>query len=463
VKYVRRFLTEFGKHYGSNPALLGVRLGPTANYGEAQYPATGAWGYRGRPLHTHLGYWVGDDNAAADFRRWLSPRYATIDDLNKAWGGPAFQSFEDIKPFLPITALNTRMRKDFSTWYMDAMTGWCEKWAKWAREAMPNVSIFQSSGGWGAVEIGTDYIAHTKSMAALEGGIRLTNENDSYVNNFCVTRPAASAARFYGTMFGTEPAGFSSRRGVMNRLFNIVTNDGKHLFFYHGNLYDNDQAIDGWLANAPLLDQRAQPMVDVGVLYPDTANKLDDSIMRHLNASVLFQSAYAMRSVMDYDFVGEQMILDGALERYKVLVFLAGRVTEKPVLERIDQWVRSGGTVIYPLREGSRLVPLATVEGDSSIFEKWQSGDTGGGRVLLYAWHADRKYYLAYVRKQLGGMAAIRPEVRRALAINKPEETYWSVLRNGRLVLLNYGDDRATVRLPGGKTLKIEPYTIVVE
>jgi hypothetical protein len=48
-KYVRRFLGEFGKHYAARPSLLGIRLGPSGNYGEAQYPATGAWGYKGRP------------------------------------------------------------------------------------------------------------------------------------------------------------------------------------------------------------------------------------------------------------------------------------------------------------------------------------------------------------------------------------------------------------------------------
>ncbi len=463
VKYVRRFLTEFGKHYGANPALLGVRLGPSANYGEAQYPASGAWGYRGKTLHTHLGYWVGDDGAAAAFRAWLRTRYAGIGELNKAWGGATYASFDAVKPFLPVSALNARMRKDFTTWYMEAMTNWCGQWAKWAREAMPNVDIYQSSGGWGAVVIGTDYIAHTKSMAALHGGIRLTNENDSYVNNFCVTRPAASAARFYGAKFGTEPAGFGTRRGVINRLFNIVANNGQHLFYYFGNLYDNDQAIDGWLKYARLLDQREQPLTEVAAFYPDTANKLDDGVMSHLYGSTFFAPAYALRSLMDYDFAGEQMILDGALEHYKVLVFLAGRVTEKNVLAKIDAWVRAGGTVIYPLREGSRQVPFTTVEGDRAVFDRWLAGDTGKGRALVYTWHPERKLYLEYIKKQLLAMPALRPELKRALAMEKPEETYWSVTASGKLVLLNYGDDTATVRLPGSKALTVAPYSIVIE
>jgi hypothetical protein len=144
-------------------------------------------------------------------------------------------------------------------------------------------------------------------------------------------------------------------------------------------------------------------------------------------------------------------------------LFLAGRVAEKPVLERIDQWVRSGGVVIYPLREGSRQVPLSTVEGDSAIFDRWQAGDTGKGRVVIYGWHPDQRYYLAFVRDQLRKMPAIRSEIRRALSMEKPEETYWAVLTNGKLVLLNYSDDPATVQLPGGRRLRIDPYAIVVE
>ncbi|MEN6605279.1 MAG: family 14 glycosylhydrolase, partial [Bryobacteraceae bacterium] len=86
TKYVRRFLSEFGKHYGSRPSLLGVRLGPSGNYGEAQYPASGNWGYRGRNLHTHLGYWAGDPDASVAFRAWVKSRYSGVKALNDAWG-----------------------------------------------------------------------------------------------------------------------------------------------------------------------------------------------------------------------------------------------------------------------------------------------------------------------------------------------------------------------------------------
>ena len=42
--FVKKYLHELGKHYNDNPNVFGVRLGPSGNYGESQYPATGNWG-----------------------------------------------------------------------------------------------------------------------------------------------------------------------------------------------------------------------------------------------------------------------------------------------------------------------------------------------------------------------------------------------------------------------------------
>lgn len=462
-KYVRRFLTEFGKHYGSRKVLLGVRLGPSANYGEAQYPATGNMLYQGRPLHTHIGYWAGDPDASVVFGKWVRSRYPTVAALNHSWG-THYDSFEQVKTFLPVTALSPRMRVDFSTWYMDAMSDWCGKWAKWAREAMPHTSIYQSSGGWGAVPIGTDYTAQAKTTAELHGGIRLTNENDSYLNNFTATRMAASAARFYGAKLGFEPAGFSSARGVMARVFNTLTNDGDHLFYYGGNFTDNDEAAALWIEHAPMLDERAKPLTEIAVFYPDTANKLDDDVMRYRQASTFFERVHALRTMTDFDYASEQMIVDGALDRYKVLVFLWGRVTEKPVLERIDRWVKAGGIILYPLRQQGRDGLLNTVENDSHIAEDWRAGKTGKGRVIFFDGYPEpAKYYVWFVQSTLRGLAELRPEIHDALQIQSSGEVFWSVLSSGRLALLSYDDHEARVKLANGKTLVLKPYTVVLQ
>ena len=461
-KYVRRFLLEFGKHYANRKTLLGVRLGPSGNYGEAQYPATGAMGYRNRGLHTHLGYWAGDAGASVVFRTWLRERYPSIAALNTAWV-TEYRSFDDVKTFLPQTAHTSRMRLDFSNWYMEAMSDWCDQWAKWAREAMPRTSIYQSSGGWGAVEIGTDYTAHAKSMAALHGGIRLTNENDSYLNNVGATRLAMSAARFYGAKIGSEPAGFSSVRGVEGRLYNAITNNAGHLFYYHGNLFDNDQAVEAWIRQAPLLNQRAKPAAEIAVFYPDTDNRLNDEVLSKLKASAFFQRIQPLRSVTDYDFASEQMILDGALDRYKVLIVAWAHTTEKPVLERIARWVEAGGVLIYPERQHARDGGFFTVEGDKTIWTAWQKGDTGKGRVIFFRGHPEPvHYYISFLRDELRKLEALSGATRAALAMDKPEESYWCLLEGGKLALMNYDDEPSTIRLADGRTLQIAPYTIQI-
>jgi hypothetical protein len=302
-------------------------------------------------------------------------------------------------------------------------------------------------------------------MAKIKGGVRMTNEGDDFARNFCITRMAASATRFYGAKLGYEPAGFGTARGVMARLFNTITTGAEHLFYYYNNLYSNDQAIDMWLRYAPLLDRRLAPMMDVAVFYPDTANKLSDDVIRWPAASAFYQRVEALRAETDFDYVSEPMIEDGALDRYKVLVFLWGDVTEKPVIERIDRWLRAGGTVIYPsLRQARGAAPLSTIEGDASLSRRWQQGDTGQGRVLFFDGHPQPlTEYCRFVRNELRAMANVRPQIRRALSMEKPPNVYWSVLSNGQLVLLNFGDNQAAVRLERGKTLRLAPYSIVME
>ncbi len=341
------------------------------------------------------------------------------------------------------------------------MSQWCEQWAIWSREALPQTTIHQSSGGWGPVQIGTDYSYQARSMKKVRGGMRLTNEGDDFPDNFTITRMASSAARFYGIPLGYEPGGFASKRGVMARLFNAVTTDAVHLFYYLGNLTANDQALDAWLKYSPLLDQRAKPVIDVAAFYPDTALKLDDELVRYRWASTFFTVGRTLREQVDFDYASEPMILDGALDRYKVLLFLWGSVTEKPVLERMDEWVRRGGTLVFaPSPRGNP----ATVEGDATLAAKWLAGDTGKGRVVL--WRGDlipAQSYAEFVREMLLKMPSIRAETRAALRMEKPASAFWSVLENGKLALLNFSNRPATVTLATGDRVTIPPYEMAME
>ena len=155
--------------------------------------------------------------------------------------------------------------------------------------------------------------------------------------------------------------------------------------------------------------------------------------------------------------------MDGALARYKVLVFLAERTTETPVLEAIDRWVRQDVIAIYPVRQASFAVPRTNVEGDASLWHRWHSGDTGKGKVQFCESHPVHGPYTRYLAQVLPTLEVLSPATRGAMRMQKPEDTYWSLLTTGKLALLNDGDAPATVRLDGGKRIRIEPYAIRME
>lgn len=459
IPHVKRFLQAFGAHYDGKPELMGVRLGPSGNYGESQYPASGDWGYEWQPHHCHLGYWAADAYAGPAFQQFLAERYhGGIAVLNQKWT-TQFKDFGEIQPFHPAHARTQQMRVDFQDWYVGAMTDWCEKWAIWAREAMPRTEIDQSVGGWGFMEAGTDFTLQTRSMLKMNGGVRVTNEDDSFALNFFLTRLIASAARFYKVKLGYEPAGFASVRGVMARLFNTITTNGGHLFYYHPNLLDNDQAIEAWIKHASLLDLRDEPLIDVAAYYPDTLIKLNDEVLRHLYAGAFPQRVSALRPLVDFDFCSEPMIQDGALAQYKVLLFLWGNVVDESILNQIDAWVRAGGIVIYPLRSAT---PLGTVTDDFSVYKRWLRGDTGQGKVIIFRGDFEPpQRYAHFIKNQLLKLRQVlHPLTIEMLRLRRPDEVYISVLKNGKMVILNFNDEPVRVEISDENFARIEPYSI---
>jgi len=457
-RHVSRVLRAFGDHYDRTGTLQGVRLGPSGNYGESQYPAGGNWSARGRPLHIHIGLWAGDQYARAEFRGCMARQYGAIDTLNQAWGSD-FPSFDDIPATLPVTMLSKRRRIDFNQWYTRSMSDWCAWWAQEAAQAMPNTSIYQSAGGCGFLEAGTSYTEQAEAMAALGGGIRLTNETDSFEQNFYATRLAATAARLYGVDLGYEPASSHTARGVAGRIFNTTTTDADHFFTYGNNIFYHPMAIDRWLTYARLLDTRQPPVVDVAVYYPETMNQLEDATFRHLYAWGFNPRARAIRRVVEVDYLDEKLIREGFLGRYKVLVFVWGNTIEGDVQRVIDDWMKRGGTVFYPSFPKGLL---QTVEGDGSVFQRWSLGDTGQG--AFHRFHGDMEpssLYAEFVAKRLRALDGLDPWTQAVLAMDLPDQLFVSIQQDGHLLALNYDDEAHTLDLAGGAPLLVPSYGII--
>ncbi len=462
LRHVERVLKAFGDHYEPMGVLEAVRLGPSGNFGEAQYPAGagGALGARGQKMHAHIGWWAGDDLARADFQAWLKERYSTLDALNRAWAED-FTNFDAIAPQLPETYRTPRGRLDMTAWYTDSMTEWCDHWAHATRAALPKTLIYESSGGWGFREAGTDFTGQAESMKAIgNGGIRLTNETDSFEQNFYATRLAATAARLYGIDLGYEPAGYHSARGVAGRFFSTLTTNGDNIYTRHNVLFEPPYAVDQWQRDFHLLDQRAEPVIDVAVYYPETMNQLDDSTFRHLYAWGFNTRAAEVRRRIDNDFLDERLIRQGYLDRYKVLVFCWGNIIEPDVQQKIDEWIRKGGVAIYPTYP---RVPQETTEGDQTIFRAWEKGDTGQG--TFHRFQGDMEpiaLYGDFIESILRGLDDLHPLTKQAMAVERPERVFVSALETGSLVLLNYREDAASVKLEGRLDEEMAPYSIRV-
>lgn len=456
--HVDRVLKAFADHYAPTGVLEAVRLGPSGNFGEAQFPAGagGALGYRGEPMHAHIGWWAGDAFARDSFRAFLRGRYTTIAALAEAWGEPA-AGFDDLAPRLPETYRTHRARLDMTEWYTESMSRWCGFWAGAARRALPDVPIYQSSGGWGYREAGTDFSAQAKSMRDIAGGIRLTNETDSFEQNVYAIRLAATAARRYGISLGYEPAGYHSARGVAARFFTTAATNGDNLYTRHSVLFADPYAVQKWLDGYHLLDERAEPLVDVAIYYPETMNQLDDGAFRHLYAWGFNPRAAEVRRRVDADFLDERLIRDGFLDRYRVLIFCWGNVIERDVQRRIDEWIRNGGVAIYPSYPRG---PQRTVEGDDSVFLAWERGDTGNGAFHRFPGDMEPiQLYGDFVESLLLNTTTLHPWTRRAVATERPPHTHIAVLENGRVLALNYSDAPADITLPDQESQQLQPYT----
>ncbi|MBI5093412.1 MAG: beta-galactosidase, partial [Candidatus Hydrogenedentes bacterium] len=445
-EHVSRVLHAFGAHYGPMGVLEAVRLGPSGNFGEAQYPAGAGstLGYRGERMHAHIGWWAGGAQAQRDFQRFIFKRYGSIAALNAAWD-EHFSSFDEAAPRLPETFRTRRARLDMTEWYTASMAEWCDSWTKTAREAMPDVMIYQSAGGWGYRESGTDFSAIAESMKSVGGGIRLTNETDSFEQNFYATRLAASAARLYGIALGYEPAGSHSARGVTGRIYSTLTTNGDNLYTRHGVLFTDSVAVNQWLRDYPLLDLRANPLVDVAIYYPETMSQLDDGAFRYLYGWGFNPRAAEIRRRIDADFLDERLIRVGFLGRYKVLVFCWGNIVETDVQQVMDRWIRAGGIAVYPARNNQE-----TVDGDTTLFQAWERGDTGKGKFCRFRGDMEPiSLYGDFIGNVLHQAPGLHRWTKAALETHHPERVFISILEDGTLVALNYNDKPAHIELPG--------------
>jgi hypothetical protein len=328
-----------------------VNVGISGDYGEAIYSVWGNWPGE---YHSHPGYWCADALAAADFRRSVIERYpGGVGALNRAWKAK-FASFDDVRPFLPAKAPSERAWQEMLQWYRGSMASYAGFFMKTARETFPGTDVYLCTGGDMAPEHGSDFSADAKLAAEFGCGMRITNEASSYPMNVRLTRLVGSSCRFYGAYFGHEPASVVTPEGMLGRIFNAVSSGARQLFLYNSAdllAESGGKQVAGAAgryvqANAGLL-RVTSPLIETAVYYPNPS--LDGARVRpepgQLASSYFGDLAGQIRRFVDFDFVDDRLVRDGALKGKSVLIIAAADVMDLATTARVEQWVREGGAL----------------------------------------------------------------------------------------------------------------------
>ncbi len=393
---VDRFLRIFSEHYSRKKVLGSILLGISGNWGESLYPATGGFN-QPKDFHTHPGWWCGDDHAREDFQDFVKKKYRSIKSLNEAWcvnlsdfsevkyprAAPRFVHwYAGAMKNLTKFGVRTLARKadfwdrvsigairlkypsfknknshrhwlDFVKWYENAMTRWAGFWLKTARKYFPRNEIYLAVGGDGNAILGADFSEQAEVAAKNGAGVRITNQEDDYVKTFVLSRWISSACRFYGTRYATEEAWHSLPEGITARVFEAATSGASAIYFK--DLISED--IDAKWTQYPDVGEPTEcaarfsksadfitgenPKIEIAVLLPETSFAIDPLIL-----SSIYSKSMKLRDVLDFDYVDEKMIGDGALKTYRFLIQLDGNLVIPETLKEIEKWVARGGVFI---------------------------------------------------------------------------------------------------------------------
>ncbi len=336
---IGRVVQAFAAHYLPTGVLESIQPGICGDYGEAIMPVLGNWP---GDYHTHVGYWCGGADAIASFRAWLQQKFSSIEQLNHAWRA-RYANFDSVFPFLVHQAPSRTAFFDLLDWYRGSMTEYAGFWMKTCRQFFPSLPVYLCTGGVEEPAQASLFSSQARIAAQHGGGIRLTNEGNKFYDNFFMTAYTRSACDFYGANLGLEPVGPMTDKGVTARIFGSADYGNPQMFHYYGNLFDDIKpraAAEALRQYQPLLQKRPlEPAVAFfwPGLYAAWQGGMPDVVGRALR--FVRRMTYCLP-------VNEEMILDGALERYRLLVIPLPGFTSRAVLERIAHWVQAGGVLL---------------------------------------------------------------------------------------------------------------------
>ena len=368
AKFLDEGYRALAAHYGGGTEnVFAIYLGVHGDYGECMFPAAcrmgtpdqkADWQQRFGNLHNHYGYWCGDELARAAFRRAMLAKYGGLQQLNRAWG-TAFADAQAVG--YPASSERRRWQLDFVRWYLDGMRDHARNVATAANRYFPDsIKMFPLGGGDEDPRIGQDNTALVKMAAEEKVQVRSTHGGFRPFAGNASSQLAriATACKFYGVPFWSEPPAAITPQGEVGRIFESICSGASGFWDWHANPVQPDaQTVFRRYRRLMVVDP---PVVEVAVLYPQTYHYLhpENGFPR-----LFLELGQELRDLVHFDIVDENLVADGALARYRYLVHLEGNVFERSTLEKIAAWARGGGVFCG-------LLPheIETVEGDRAAF-----------------------------------------------------------------------------------------------
>lgn len=352
------------QHYGGGPdPVAAIYLGVHGDFGETIFPMGWHPDEKTRFPAENLpvpDFWCGDASARADFRRSMQRKYGTVFRLNSAWG-TNLTSFDAVD--YPPTAYNgatpitqRRYWLDFIGWYYDSMTRFTGEVCRIARKYFPQSLLMLPVGG------GSENLLYAQDTTAIpriakQYGVHIRSTHGGYApfpDGYAgMIKRIATPCKIYGVPHWLEPPGGITPEGEVSRFMEALS-CGNWAFWDWGN---NPVAAADTFREYQRFFTREQPVVDVALFFPTTDHRLhpETDYPPRLHALGTY-----LRDVMDYDIVDEELMADGGLDRYRVLLWVDGTVVEEQTLRRVAAWVERGGTLLW-----CGAQPMQTVEGDS--------------------------------------------------------------------------------------------------
>ena len=375
--YVRAFLEAFGKHY--EPGGAAARRAPrpqrqfSANRSIPQ-AATGVT--RAQTEHIHIGLVGGRRPRLGAFRRLAARKIRRRRGAQRGVGGD-YAQWGEVRCFIPQFAETPRKRKDFVDWYMGAMSDWCERWAVWGARSHARDRHLPVGGRLGLRrerhrlygpdgQHGQGAWRHSRHQRDRQLRAELPGNAHALVRRALLRRAPSAPSPPASTPPKASPrASTTCSSTTASTSFSIT------------------RTCTTTTASPPgSSSRRCSTSAQTRSLTwpcstPTPSRNSDDGVFRNLYASSFYQRVGALRPHLDFDYCSERMVLDGALERYRVLVLVWSHIIEADALGRPLTNGCARAARSYACTGTARLSRPS--RGNRDVDARWREGDTGSG------------------------------------------------------------------------------------